>query len=512
MKFNVGMIVLALVFIPSLVLGSYDSNQVIVISQLQIRHQSGGLCLTDPTSGQEVCKPIGLEEQLYGSYQGQQDYHITKGKLALVAEEEVMPPSPTREDYPMADRNVSLLPEESDSLGSDDSLFGWGGGRVHPYVALYMDYTDNLFNLDEDRTSNSLTMLTAGIWLTLPGKDEEPVAMATHNPSGGGLQLMLDDYEGTDRYELYLKGGVDYSMYSSDSDLDDYAFLLEGMGRYNSSSGLSLQLTDQYTNSRDRFDVGFPDSYRLHVFQSNVVIGTVDWLFTDKFRAKGDISYFLLRYDDEEFDYLERDDLFFDLYGFYNYSEKTSFFLNYKYGILTFDSYNLYDNQQNFLYAGMKWYSTEKLTFMAKMGYQTKEFTDAESTYTDYSGLALETQVEYRLAEKTRLQFSLYKKDEETDTLMAQDRDVWGATFNYDHDYTDKLKGIFRLRYEYVDYTELVEQKRDEWKITLEPKVQYAFTDWFNAELGYQYEKRDSTDDDYDYYSNAVFLNLILEL
>ena len=410
------------------------------------------------------------------------------------------------------ERKVSLLPEDAETLDEDENLFGLKRGYFHPFITLHLAYTDNLFNLDKDRTSNYLTRISPGIWLAVPRRKLVPVTIATHNPSAGGLQLMLDDYEGTDRYQLYLKGGFDYSKYSADSTLNDFEWSVEGMGRYNFPAGLSFQLMDQFIRSQDRFEVGYPDSNLLHLFYSNVLIGTADWHITEKFRLKGDLSFFFLRYDDEEYDYLERDDMFVDLYGYFNWSEKTSFFLNYKYGLIGFDSYTEYDNKQNLLYGGLKWDSTEKLAITAKFGFQDKRFTNDDSTFTDYFGLALETQVEYRYSEKTRLQFSLYKKNEETDSLQAQDKHVWGATFNYDQDYTDKLHGSFRVRYEYTDYTELVEQVRDEWRVILEPKLRFAFRDWINAELGYQFDKRDSTDDYYDYYSNTIFVNLNLEL
>lgn len=513
MKICVSVLMFTVLALPTVGLGAYKSNQTVLVSQLQVQHNSSEYFAND--SSADTVRDVSVKREQKSDTDDVQEHQIMKNKLALVTEEDVAAPSPTRESLPKGqggEKKVLLLPEDAGTLEDDDNVFGLNRGYFHPFISLHLAYTDNLFNLDEDRTSNFLTKVSPGLWLSIPRRKLVPIAIATHNTSAGGLQLMLDDYEGTDRYQFYLKGGFDYSTYSADSDLNDFNWGAEGMGRYNFPGGLSLQIMDQYTRSQDRFEVGYPDADLLHLFSSNVLIGTADWDITEKLRIKGDVSLFLLRYDDEVFDYLERDDIFFDLYGYFNWSEKTSFFLNYKYGLIDFDSYTDYDNEQTLIYGGMKWNSTEKIALTAKVGIQDKQFTNEDSTFTDYSGLALETQIEYRYSEKTRLQFSLYKKNEETDSLQAQDKDVWGATFNYAQDYTDKLHGSFRVRFEDADYTELVEQERDEWRIILEPKLRFAFKDWINVELGYQYEKRDSTDDTYDYYSNTFFANLNIEL
>jgi len=423
--------------------------------------------------------------------------------------------APTEESDAMVqsgDEKVSLLQEDAESLEEEDDLFGIKRGYFHPMLSLSVSYTDNLYNLDEDRVENVLTVIAPGIWMSYPRRDEEPLAIASHNSSAGGLQYMLEDYEATDRYELYLKAAAQYKHYSDDSELNDFEYGIEGMGRYNFPGGLTLQITDQYTRSQDRFDLGYQDSSLLHLFYSNLLIGTADWKITEKFRIKGDVSLFFLRYDDDEFDYLERDDLFLELYGYFNWTKKTSIFLNYKYGMIAFDTYNDYDSEQHLLYAGIKWDSTKKTSLYAKAGFQDKQYTNDGSTFADQFGLALEAQLRYRYSEKTIFQFTLYKKNEETDSLQAQDKNVWGASFSYDQEYTDKLKGTFRTKFEYADYTEISGEERDEWRLVLEPKIRFAFRDWINAELGYRFDKRDSTQDRFDYYSNTIFLKLNLEL
>jgi hypothetical protein len=100
-------------------------------------------------------------------------------------------------------------------------------------------------------------------------------------------------------------------------------------------------------------------------------MATADWLVTEKVRLKADLSNFNLDYEDEINYFLNRDDDVLDLYGYYIYSEKTSFFIQYSLMEVTYDISPL-DNQQDYLYGGMKWDTTEKLSLLFKAGYQHK--------------------------------------------------------------------------------------------------------------------------------------------
>ena len=164
-------------------------------------------------------------------------------------------------DMPMGQAeggNISLLPEDVSDTGDDD-LFGAEGGYFHPYISLGLEYTDNLYNIndtfEDGETDNLLTTISPGIWFALPRKKIIPISINPNNSSPGGLQLQFEDYEGTDRYQAYALGGLDFKYYSEDSDLDKIDGLLEGMMRYNMRGGLSLQLVDSYTHGQDQLEV-----------------------------------------------------------------------------------------------------------------------------------------------------------------------------------------------------------------------------------------------------------------
>lgn len=418
--------------------------------------------------------------------------------------------TPVVEDIPMgrsAGDEESLLPEEE-----DDNLFGTEGGYFHPYITLAGEWTDNLYNINEGETANFLTRVSPGLWLALPRSKEVPVTITPHNTSAGGLQQQLKDHSGTDRYQLYALGGVDFLNYSEDSDLNTTDGNVEGLARYNMPSGLSLQLLDRYSVGHDRFEAGNYLIEPLREFQSNIFMATGDWQVTEKVRLKADYSMFVLDYDDEINEFMNRDDDTLDLYGYYVFSEKTSFFVQYSLMDVTYDTQSLRDNSQDYIYGGIKWDTTDKLALLFKAGYQKKEYdTSAVESVIDSSeddGLALDLQVNYRFKEKAELIFDLYQKNEESDSSVALDKEVLGARFGYLQEYTDKITGKFDLTYEDAEYRQLIAQDRDDVRIVLRPAVQYLFKKWLMGELAYSYDNRDSSDDLFDYGTNTFLANI----
>ena len=377
----------------------------------------------------------------------------------------------TLPDMPMGrdvEADTSLLPE---GLESDDfDLFGIRGGFVHPYISLSGEYTDNLYNLSEDKTSNFLTKISPGIWFSLPRTKQIPITITPHNTSPGGLQLQIKDYEGTDRYQAYALAGLDYNAYSEDSDLNDTDARLEGLYRYNMRGGLSLQVLDRFTYGQDRFEIGSASRDNLRRYTSNLFMGTADYSVTEKLRFKFDYSNFMLDYDDEINEPLDRSDNVFDLYGYYIYSLKTSFFLQYRYTDVSYDSAGEKDNDQNYIYGGITWDTTEKLSLLFKLGSQDRTYdSDLVAGSYDWSGFAFDLQTLYRWTEKTQFSLDMYRKSEESDSAVAIDKVVLGARFGYRQNITEKLNASIDFIYESADYTQIIETSRDDDRYYFRP-------------------------------------------
>ncbi len=432
-------------------------------------------------------------------------------KMAVVAEDAPMGQGPSGS-------SESLLPEEN-ILQEDGDLFGTkGGGYIHPFLSIAGEYTDNLFNVFTNETSNFLTTLSPGIWLAFPKTKEVPLAIAPNNSTAGGLPMSLPEYQGFERYNLYLLGALDFKYYSEDSELNDYDVNVEGFFKLNLRSGLSFQVIDHYTRSQDRFDinnfigVGGPS---LRRYDSNIAIGNISWDITEKIGLKADYSNFYLDYDEKEDDFLNRVDNALSLFGIYTHSPRTSLFLEYRYIDISYDTAELKDNDQNFIYGGINWVASTKTQVRFKGGYQTRDYKDdavnefsKDSDNSNNDGLALELDVKYMITDKTNLALGLHHEIDETDSSTALDKRVLGATLRYNQEFYENFIGMLDLTYENADYNQIVDPKRDDDRYIVRPALQYIFSDWLMAELAYTWEQRKSTEEIFEYDTNTVSLSL----
>ncbi len=419
-------------------------------------------------------------------------------------------------DMPMG-QSSSLLPE--DDVFDNDDLFGTpGGGYVHPFIGIEGLYTDNVYNVDFDHTSDFLTTVSPGIWFSLPSRKEVPLSLAANNTSAGGLQAALPEYEGFDRINAYLLGSLDFINYSEESHLSDWTGIVQGLFKYNFRGGLSLEVVDGYTRGLDSLDVGNFNQAEQRQFNSNIFIADADWLFTEKLRAKIEYSNFYLDYDDTIDEFMNRSDNAFAVYGYFNYSLKTSLYLQYEFIDVSYDTAELKDNQQNFIYGGIDWDSTNKTAFSLKAGYQHRSYKnsrvndtiEASENVSNYA-LALELAFRYKVTDKTGLTLEAFHKLEETDTFNALNKTVLGGTLRYEQELTERLQAICDMRYENADYGQ-IGGERDDHTYEVRPALQYVFKDWLMAEIAYTYEIRDSSADFFDYDTNNLSFSLTAAL
>ncbi len=430
----------------------------------------------------------------------------------------VSPTADSVEDMPMGQDSSgkeSLLPEDVGGGQGEEELFGVEGGYFHPYITLDVEYTDNLYNIDEGDTSNVLTRISPGVWFALPRKKIIPISINSRNSSPGGLLSQFGDYQGTDRYQAYLLGNVDFKNYSADSDLNSTDGLLEGMFRYNMRGGLSLQVVDRFTHGQDQFEIGSKSRGQLRRYDANFFMATADWDLTEKLRFQLDFFDFALNYDAAINKFLNRIDNGLNLYGYYNYSLITAFFLEYKFVDVAYDYNKDLDNVSNYIYGGIKWDTTEKIALLAKIGYQGKKFDDSTLGQSDYHGFALDIQLKYRFTEKTNALLDVYRNNEETDSYLASDKTVFGANFRYIQHFTDKVSGTLDCVFEnskYSNINKFTNEGRNDLAFVINPGIQYLFREWLKFELAYKFDMRDSDNNLFDYDSNTVFFNATFAL
>lgn len=417
---------------------------------------------------------------------------------------------PPVDDVPMGQSggDSSLLPEGEALITDSDDLFGSENRMIHPVLTLEWAYTDNLFASTSNEQSSSIFRISPGVWFSLPRKKEQPVLINVHNASPSGLQYEIDEYGGMDRWQLYGKVGADLYMYSEDSDLNAEDFYIEGLGRYNMASGLSLQLMDKVMLGHDRFGEGAATPANLREYTSNLFKATADWDVTEKLRLRIDYTNFTLSYDSSVNNVYDRVDNGIDLFGYFNVTEKTAFFLQYGYIDVDYDVNSAANNSQDYWYAGVKWDTTEKLSLHLKGGIQDKEFKTESPGYENSDSFAVDFQAHYRMTVKTDIILNFYNKIEESDNDLASEKVVFGLNFAYDQEVREKINFRFDFIYENADYSLLNLSNRDDDWYYVRPSLRYFFKEWLMAEAAYIYEKRDSNDNTYDYDGNTVLFSI----
>jgi uncharacterized protein (PEP-CTERM system associated) len=78
---------------------------------------------------------------------------------------------------------------------------------------------------------------------------------------------------------------------------------------------------------------------------------------------------------------------------------------------------------------------------------------------------------------------------------------------------------VLTIRYEDSDYNQLLDEivsaeelDREDNRIYIRPALNYYFREWMRLELAYTYDKRDSTDDLFDYTTNRILIGLNLSM
>ena len=181
---------------------------------------------------------------------------------------------------------------------------------------------------------------------------------------------------------------------------------------------------------------------------------------------------------------------------------------------MSYDSAELKDNKQNYLYAGINWVSSIKTSFYLKLGYQNRKYkndivNDAVDSSSDISNdaFAVDFSFKYKITDKTGLTLAVSHKLEESDSYDAIDKAVLTGTARYEQELTERLQGILDFRYENADYGR-VSGDRDDHRYYVRPALQYVFQEWLMAEIAYYYDTRHSSDNFYDYDSNIISFSL----
>lgn len=400
--------------------------------------------------------------------------------------------------------------DASTSTDTDEGyVFGYRNGRLHASLGAKGEWTDNLYNTNTDERSNFLTQISPSVWLTLPRRSKKPMQLVSDNTAVGGLQYSPPDTDAYTRMQAYLAGTLHYKAYSENSDLNHVEGDIEAMFQYKPMDKLTFQLMDKYTRSQDIFNIAESTSDNERVYDSNLFGAGASWYARDRFSLKGGFRNFLLEYDDEVNNFMNRTDNGFDLALYYEYSGKTNLFVQYQYLVADYDEDKMPDNDNTFLAAGINWNATVKTNLMAKAGYQTVDYDDAGQSsrrrFDDSdSSFYFEAQSIWHATVKSHVLVNTKYSIEQSDSEQALNKSVLAFRVGFGHRFTDRLRSDVNFVYEDSEYDQFSGADRSDDRWYFRPQLQFAVNKWLFANAYFSYDSKDSSFDGLDYDTTTV--------
>ncbi len=388
-------------------------------------------------------------------------------------------------------------------------VFGAEGGYIHPFVHFRTYFTDNVYNTRDDKKSDFAYVITPGVWLTVPRIREQLLHLDSRTVSPSGLRLSRLNPGYFKRYQTYLYYGADIEQFASHTSENMITHRLEGLLEYNLKGGLTFELIDRFLLSRDARGTGI--STELDKFKSNLAGLIIFYDTRRKTMYRFDYTHYWLDYDASRNNFRDRHDNTLSGYVFYKIAPKTSLFVQYEFIDISYDYDSLSDSKEHHYWGGVDWNITAKTFGRLKVGYAVKNF--ARSTIGDSHDMIFEAQIDYKFTPKTSMILKAFRKTQETNITETDYMITSGIRADYLQRLTGKLLLSAKLGYwnelyrRDLDYNNWSKQREDNiWEAGL--MLGYNLKEWLKLELGYLYENRNSSFDEFDYVNNTYFLGL----
>lgn len=423
--------------------------------------------------------------------------------------EEGSPPAGTSHEIPAGRLAVEAEPIGTVKGRPTEEVFGRRGGYIHPFLSVTEYYTDNVFFSNRNEKSDFITVISPGIWLTVPHVYEKLLHIDTSNLSPGGFSLSRFSPETFRRYQTYLYYNADIELFSKYSSENTVNHKAEGLFQYNLRGGLSIELVDQFIASHDIRGTGI--SSKLDKYHSNLANAIVTYEATERLKFRVDYTNFLVNYAASRNDFRDRDDNAFSGYIFYKFRPKTALFVEYEFLDVRYRADSAYDSREHHYFGGIEWEITAKSKGNMKAGYGVKDFTDSDiPTSKDF---VLEAQIDHKFTPKTSLILKASRRTNETN-ISGTDFVLSNAVeVEYLQRITGKITADAKFSYRNDKYKGDI--MHDGITGTLDDDyyfgafaLQYKFREWLELDLGYIYSQRDSSFSDFDYVSNTIFMRI----
>lgn len=355
---------------------------------------------------------------------------------------------------------------------------------VHPYAGLTFSYDSNIYLTKDDVTGSLITMLTPGVSLSLPVRNNEfkfnyfaEVIGYKENPSGNNA----------------VHHNADFS------------------GELKSPTGLSFGLKDSFRHTTDPATSDFPERVPRNY---NALTATVGYQLSDRVSASLSYTdrfniYLPGRYDRD----LSRREGDASLEGRYGISPKTSVLLGLGMGTVDYIAAgNPKDSRYTEVFAGIRGQLTPKTTGEVRVGSRNRTYNnEALSGSDDTTGVAGLSTVT-RFSPRADLTLGVNRNLVESTFIGNPHYTATLLSFRYNQKVLSHWTGMLTATYEDDRYPNAVLsgsslKKRGDTNILAGVGASYSLYEWLSFSGAYTLRTRDSNFNAYDYTDGIFSLN-----
>ncbi len=400
----------------------------------------------------------------------------------------------------------SFAQEEESQPAELGDVFGTKGGYVHPFASIAYMSSDNIYYTKDDPTSDTISVLSIGIWFAVPASRDQILNLNTSSYAPGGLDISREYKPYDDRYQLYFLTSAKAEKYTDETDNDIQEHKIEGFFQYNLKGGMTFEVVGQHYKTVD--DKRITKTSTLdNDYTTGLVSALVLYHFSESTRIELEGSNFSVSYTEKENEAKNRTDGSAALNFYFGITEKTKLFAGYENINVDYEK-NTINSTQSHMYGGVSWQATEKSAGKIKAGQSTKNFEKDE--YDDANSSFVELTVNHAFTPKTSIQAIGSKKARETTTAVTSYYYIENENLalSYAQNITQKLSLKVNYLYSYDKYIARTGDDREDKTSNPELIVEYGFTDWLLGEVGYSNTQIDSNIDANDTTNNTAYIRI----
>jgi len=409
---------------------------------------------------------------------------------------------PTESILFAAPQEASIPPPASQAITSTD-LFGGRTGYIHPFLSVSSFYTSNLFRTASNELSDRYLVMTPGLWLAFPARNQRAPEIGTSNTAPGGLSLSRLTAKRERRiqgYAQYQANIVRYDRYKDEDRVDHRA---QGMLKFSARGGTSLELVDIFERNSDPYGTGGKEDRSLDTFDANLFNAILVSRLSPKLLLRADYSHYTLDYAAASNNYRNRNDDSYSGYLFFQATAKTALFVQGEHIAIDYDENSNLDSRHNNYYLGIQMQTSANTRGRVKVGYGMRDDDTTESNA--YLG---EAQVDYFFTPKTSLYLQGTRRILETNQIGARSILSHRVLLGYRQRMAARWSGNASLFFARNEYNGIVRIASDYYYDEFGGRATLGFAPrpWINFGVGYEYRERDSNFDSEDYRSSTIFL------